>query len=79
MSREIQPNVTNIFNDLPFVSRSQFQYEVPKETSLSFNKIREGISAILDFLLILDYRMDEGPQQKKESICIYLESIYVQI
>jgi hypothetical protein len=78
MSREIQPNVTNIFNDQTFVCGSQLQYEDPKDKFLSFNKIREALVKVMDFLLILDYGVDEGPQNFfKKRVHLYILRIYI--
>lgn len=59
---------------------SQLQYEDPEEKSLSFNKIRKGISENLDLSSNIGLRDGWGPSTKNKTyICIYLESIYMEI
>jgi hypothetical protein len=55
--------------------------KIPKTSFLVSTKLEKQLVKVLDFLLILDYGVDEGPQKIKNKmyICIYLESIYMEI
>lgn len=72
MSWEIQPNVTDIFNDQPFVCGANSNMKIQKKSLLVSIRSEKELVKILDYLLILDYGMDEGPQQKTKRIFVYI-------
>ena len=76
MSWEIQPNVTDIFNDQPFVCGANSNMKIQKKSLLVSIRSEKELVKILDYLLILDYGMDEGPQQKTKRIFVYIQNLY---